>query len=166
MAQIKDILQEERKNDGSFIRLYAEGIFYKAYERSAWIASRVLHSFMVKKRSVRKVGQEVVSIGFPKTSLPKWAGGRRVEDVGDESVLIHLSEEERVPFEEKEFEAWKAGVALPVNEAMTERTVTETVLTTSVESDICQSIRRFPIENKSPMECMFFVSELKSRLQA
>ena len=36
MAQIKDILQKEQRNDGSFIRLYAEGIFYKAYERSAW----------------------------------------------------------------------------------------------------------------------------------
>ena len=36
MAQIKDILQEEQRNDGLFIRLYAEGIFYKAYERSAW----------------------------------------------------------------------------------------------------------------------------------
>lgn len=109
MAQIKDILQEEQKNDGSFIRLYAEGIFYKAYERSAWTACRVLHPFMVKKRAVRKVGQEVVSIGFPKTSLQKWAGGRRVEDAVDDSVLMHLSEEECVPFDEKEFEEWKAG---------------------------------------------------------
>ncbi|MBR3897361.1 MAG: hypothetical protein IKJ42_10215 [Bacteroidaceae bacterium] len=109
MAQIKDILQEEQKNDGSFIRLYAEGIFYKAYERSAWTACRVLHPFMVKKRAVRKVGQEVVSIGFPKTSLQKWAGSRRVEDVGDEAVLIYLSKEEFVLFDEKEFEEWKAG---------------------------------------------------------
>lgn len=49
MAQIKDILQEEQRNDGSFIRFYVEGIFYKAYERSAWTACRVLHPFMVKK---------------------------------------------------------------------------------------------------------------------
>lgn len=166
MAQIKDILDKEKENDCTFVRLYAEGIFYKAYERSAWTACRVSHPFKVKKRYVRKVGQDVVSIGFPKTSLWKWAGERRVEDDADESVLIHLSDDEFVPFEEKEFEKWKAGAALPVNEAMMERTATETVLTTSVESDICQSIRRFPIENKTPMECMLFVSELKSRLQA
>lgn len=109
MAQITTVLQEEVRNDGTFIRLYAEGIFYKAYERSAWTAYRVLHPFMVKKRAVRKVGQEVVSFGFPKTSLLKWAGGRRVEDFGDESVLIHLSEAECVLFDEKEFEEWKAG---------------------------------------------------------
>lgn len=166
MAQIKEILQAEQKNDGSFIRLYAEGIFYKAYERSAWMACRVLHPFMVKKRAVRKVGQEVVSVGFPKTSFQKWAGERQVEDAGDESVLIHLSEDERVPFDEKEFEAWKSEVTLSVNESVAEQPMTVQPALTNVEVDICQSIRRFPIENKSPMECMLFVSELKSRLQA
>ena len=63
MPQISTILQNEQQNAGDRIRLYAEGIFYKAYERSAWVACRVLHPFMVKKRAVRKVGQEVVSIG-------------------------------------------------------------------------------------------------------
>ena len=55
MPQISTILQDEQQNNGSYIRLYAEGIFYKAYERSAWVACRVLHPFMVKKRAVRKV---------------------------------------------------------------------------------------------------------------
>ena len=73
-SDINDIARRAA-NNGAYIRLYAEGIFYKAYERSAWVACRVLHPFMVKKRAVRKVGQEVVSIGFPKTSLDKWAGG-------------------------------------------------------------------------------------------
>ena len=63
MPQISTILQDEQQNNGACIRLYAEGIFYKAYERSAWVACRVLHPFMVKKRAVRKVVQEVVSIG-------------------------------------------------------------------------------------------------------
>ena len=55
MPQISTILQDEQQNNGSYIRLYAEGIFYKAYERSAWVACRVLHPFMVKKRAVRKI---------------------------------------------------------------------------------------------------------------
>lgn len=164
MAQIKDILDEEARNEGAFIRLYAEGIFYKAYERSAWTACRVLHPFMVKKRAVRKVGQEVLSIGFPKTSLTKWAGGRRIEALGDDFVLIHLPDEERVPFDEQEFTAWKSGIALSEGENVTEQPKQEQPAQTSVEVDICQSIRRFPIENKSPMDCMLFVSELKSRL--
>lgn len=55
MPQISTILQAEQQNDGGRIHLYAEGIFYKAYERSAWVAFRVLYPFMVKKRAVRKV---------------------------------------------------------------------------------------------------------------
>ena len=98
MPQISTILQAEQQNDGAHIRLYSEGVFYKAYERSAWVACRVLHPFMVKKRAVRKVGQEVVSIGFPKTSLDKWAAGRRVERVDDDCVLIYVNESEAMPF--------------------------------------------------------------------
>lgn len=60
MPQVLAIQQAEQQNNGTHIRLYAEGIFYKAYERSAWVACRVMHPFMVKKRAVRKVGQEVV----------------------------------------------------------------------------------------------------------
>ena len=46
MPQIATILQDESLNEGAHIRFYAEGIFYKAYERSAWGACRVLHPFM------------------------------------------------------------------------------------------------------------------------
>ncbi|MBR6602338.1 MAG: hypothetical protein IKK87_10960 [Bacteroidaceae bacterium] len=73
MPQISTILQDEQQNVGDRIRLYAEGIFYKAYERSAWVACRVLHPFMVKKRAVRKVGQEARHGGYTAfgTSLVK-----------------------------------------------------------------------------------------------
>ena len=98
MPQISTILQDEQQNAGDRIRLYAEGIFYKAYERSTWVACRVLHPFMVKKRAVRKVGQEVVSIGFPKTSLVKWAGTRRVEHVGDDCVVIYMNDDEALSY--------------------------------------------------------------------
>lgn len=98
MPQISTILQDEQQNAGDRIRLYAEGIFYKAYERSAWVACRVLHPFMVKKRAVRKVGQEVVSIGFPKTSLAKWAGTRRVEYMGDDCVVICMNDDEALSY--------------------------------------------------------------------
>ena len=57
--EISAVLNDEGQNNGRHIRLYSEGIFLKAYEHSAWVACRVLHPFMVKKRAVRKVGQEV-----------------------------------------------------------------------------------------------------------
>ena len=158
-------MQDEQHNVGDRIRLYAEGIFLKAYERSAWVACRVLHPFMVKKRAVRKVGQEVTSIGFPKTSLAKWAAGRRVESVDDNSVVIYLHEEEAVPLTVEEFEAWKAGIDLVAKETV-EEPVQPMAAADSAEAEVCRAIRNFPVESKSPLECMLFVAELKRMLQS
>lgn len=165
MPQISTILQDEQQNVGDHIRLYAEGIFYKAYERSAWVACRVLHPFMVKKRAVRKVGQEVVSIGFPKTSLAKWAGTRRVEHVGDDCVVIYMNDDEALPYGADEYEAWKAGIDLAVKEAVNEPEVQQATAVGTMEAEVCEAIRRFPIESKNPIECMLFVAELKRMVQ-
>lgn len=164
MPQISTILQAELQNGGAHIRLYSEGIFYKAYERSAWVACRVLHPFMVKKRAVRKVGQEVVSIGFSKTSLDKWAAGRRVERVDDDCVLIYMNESEAMPFAVDEYEAWRAGIELASKETASEPVAIATEAS-DAEKEVCQAIRRFPVESKSPLVCMLFVAEVKRMLQ-
>lgn len=78
MPSINEILENESQNNGSFILLYPEGMFYKAYERSAWLACMYLGNLLVKKRYIKKVQQDVVSVGFPKSSIEKWAGGRNL----------------------------------------------------------------------------------------
>ena len=83
MPSINEILEKESQNNGSFIRLYPEGAFYKAYERSAWLACMYQGNLLVKKRFVKKVNLEVRSVGFPKSSLDKWAVGRKVETDDD-----------------------------------------------------------------------------------
>ena len=163
--EISAVLNDEGQNNGCHIRLYSEGIFLKAYERSAWVACRVLHPFMVKKRAVRKVGQEVTSIGFPKTSLAKWAAGRRVESVDDNSVVIYLHDDEVVPFTVDEFEVWKAGIDLAVKETVEEPVQPTVAAADSAEVEVCRAIRNFPVESKSPLECMLFVAEMKRKLQ-
>ncbi|WP_160119397.1 hypothetical protein [Bacteroides faecalis] len=49
MNRIDDILYSESSNT-HFIRLYREGIFYKAYERSAYAFVTGVQPFMVKKK--------------------------------------------------------------------------------------------------------------------
>lgn len=126
----------------------------------------MLHPFMVKKRAVRKVGQEVVSIGFPKTSLMKWAGTRRVEYMGDDCVVICMNDDEALSFAADEYEAWKAGIDLVVKEVVSEPEGQQATVVGAVEAEVCQAIRRFPIESKNPIECMLFVAELKRMVQA
>ena len=79
---IKEKLILETKKQNNEIILHREGIFYIAYEHSAWLFSVVLHSFKVKKVYVKCVAQEVVSIGFPMASLEKMAVDCEMADDG------------------------------------------------------------------------------------
>ena len=64
MSQISSILSREIHNLHC-IYFYREGIFLKAYERSAYAFVTGVQSFRGKKRFVKNVNQEIVSIGFP-----------------------------------------------------------------------------------------------------
>lgn len=70
MNTIVHILSVESVNSGN-IYLYREGIFYKAYERSAYAFITGVEKFMVKKKFVKCANQDVVSIGFPSDGLYK-----------------------------------------------------------------------------------------------
>ena len=143
MPSINEILEIESQNNGSFILLYPEGMFYKAYERSAWLACMYLGNLLVKKRYIKKVQQDVVSVGFPKSSIEKWAGGRKIRTM-DNYVMIILDDSEIQEYSDEIFHKWKDSG----NES----------------EEIYDRILSFPIENKTPMECMIFLSELKEKL--
>lgn len=145
MPSINEILENESQNNGSFILLYPEGMFYKAYERSAWLACMYLGNLLVKKRYIKKVQQDVVSVGFPKSSIEKWAGGRKIRTM-DNYVMIILDDSEIQEYSDEIFHKWKDSG----NES----------------EEIYDRILSFPIENKTPMECMIFLSELKEKLNA
>lgn len=145
MPSINEILENESQNNCSFILLYPEGMFYKAYERSAWLACMYLGNLLVKKRYIKKVQQDVVSVGFPKSSIEKWAGGRKIRTM-DNYVMIILDDSEIQEYSDEIFHKWKDSG----NES----------------EEIYDRILSFPIENKTPMECMIFLSELKEKLNA
>ena len=152
MPGINEILHVESMNDGTFIRMYPEGIFYKAYERSAWLACMYLGNLMVKKKYIKKVDEDIISIGFPKTALEKWANGRKV-DISDEYVMIFLNDGERQHAIE-EFKIWKGNVK--------GKCETKKDYETSAQEEVYRKIRQFPLEDKTPIDCMIFISQLKS----
>lgn len=77
MPTLLDIVSRE-KEEGQAIHLYSEGLFYKAYDRSAWLCCMLFQEFKVSCRFVKTVGDHVLSIGFPQSSLGKWTSGREV----------------------------------------------------------------------------------------
>lgn len=154
MPTIDEILSSEQSKDRLCIQLYSEGIFFKAYEHSAWLAYHILNRFMVKKKYIRKAGQEIVSIGFPKTALGKWPAGRKMcESETKAAIYIDDCEYDSIP--EKDFTRWKDSISHGRESKAEDK---------AVESAIIEQIRLFPVESKTPIECMMLVSSLKREL--
>ena len=111
-----EIYRAEQSNPGS-VYLYPEGMFYKAYEKSAFILCRYVHPFKVSVRPLKALAAPLVSVGFPISSLPKFSEPfRRVESFpadGKEGKVLTL---ESAP-DMVGFPAWKASVGELVKEA-------------------------------------------------
>lgn len=62
----------EDANPGQ-VYLYPEGIFYKAYQKSAWILCTKVHPFKVSSRLLKGLEGPLLSVGFPQSSLDKFS---------------------------------------------------------------------------------------------
>ena len=58
---------------------FLEGTFYHAYERSAYLATRYLPKLKVACRYKKVVDANIATVGFPVSSLPKFAVGFSIE---------------------------------------------------------------------------------------
>jgi len=75
---VKEILQSE-ENITDTVVLHYEGMFWKAYERSAYLFCTQITPFKVTKRFISKLnGTAIVSIGFPDTGLQKYMSKYRL----------------------------------------------------------------------------------------
>lgn len=182
MAQLTEILQQEKqRTTGETLRqihLYPEGGFYRAYEWSAWLCVRYVRQLKPTKRMVKSVGAPMVFVGFPQTSLSKFTveGAEMGVDEPNNHLTMMLPESMFANPVEQEltidaFERWKDSVPekpqkgkvdpfenLPEASANLDAMLKGDGASTG---SIIQQIMAFPIEQKSPIECMIFVAELK-----
>ena len=174
MAQIKDILEVERNRSekGTYITIYLfpEGTFYRAYEWSAWLCCRYISQFKATRRELKgEQGETVVFVGFPVTSLGKFLPeNAQMVTNEDKTVSITLpvsvfQEGEDAEALRNAFEHWKKSVPLATSR---KGTVKEDLKNASdVQprrmSEIMLRILAFPVEQKTPMECMNFIAEIK-----
>ena len=177
MAQLKDILEIERKRipqgPHNTIYLFPEGTFYRAYEWSAWLCCRYMNQFKATRREQKTELTEdatTVFIGFPITSLAKYLPEEaQVVTNDDKSVTITLSSamfpEEPESLAE-DFRHWKNSVPM----AQPKRTSVRDDLKGGMElqphrlSEVMLRLLAFPVEQKTPMECMAFITEIKQQL--
>ena len=160
MSNLQEILLKESGNTDT-IYFYREGVFFKAYEHSAYLFVKYVKPFMVKKRFVKSVNQEVVSIGFPTNSLHGYfEKGKIKENENTAEVVINETVDSTT------FDEWRKKIELISN---TEKKPKQPLSVASHpvvgnQDVIIMKIKTFPIEVKTPLDCMMFLSELKKML--
>lgn len=160
MANLQEILRTESENSNK-IHFYREGVFYKAYEQSAYLFVTHVKPFMVKKQFVKSVKREVVSIGFPTNSIHNYfESGTIVEKENEAEVVIDNC------MTTADFEKWRENIKMTLAKETSAKV--ESLSATpeaDTENSIIQKIKIFPIESKTPLDCMLFLSELKKSLK-
>lgn len=104
----REFIQEEAGNEDRIV-LYREGLFWKAYERSAYAVCTQIRPFKPTKRSLKTLdGGALVSIGFPCSTENRVLDGLTCLETGADRLVLSA----RRPIAVGEFEAWKASVPL------------------------------------------------------
>lgn len=112
MRFFEEVALREERNDREIV-LYPKGLFYKAYERSAFMCVSRVSSFAPCKKRIGYLGRELVSIGFPVSALAKYFPDAP-QPRPDGTVVIALSG----PIDVAAAERWKAS--LPLWEGMSQ----------------------------------------------
>jgi hypothetical protein len=142
-------------SDTFHVNIYKEGVFWVAYEHSAyyfWLTK----GYRPAKKFIKKIKKEIVSVGFPQKALHI-----------DSNCLMERDEDYLKTFLLKEsidleaFEEWKMKLG-----STTKDSTSPPRCNLYSESVLIEQILSFPLADKTPMECMLFLSELKKQLSA
>lgn len=173
MANIKDIVQlENGRNDAvqcHRVHLWHEGSFMCAYEWSAWLLCRFVHEFKVTRRQFKSIDAPVVFVGFPKTSISKFVPqGCMAHEVEEKHTVIDLP----IDVTEEIYETMRAEYAQWVEQQPLSTTQPKERITASQSgsippssiTEVMHNILSYPVESKSPIDCMLFLAEVKAHL--
>ena len=83
----KEILQRESSNT-DLIHLYKEGLFWKAYEQSAYLFAHNIATYKVKSKYDKKTRQDIIYIGLPPISLERAKEKYTIIKSSDKEITI------------------------------------------------------------------------------
>ena len=154
MTQV-EIFNSEKSNFNRII-LYKEGLFWRAYEKSAYAFIHQIHSYSPIQKFIKIVGDNVVNIGFPISAFDKFKDKVSIEQESEKQLIISSK-----PIDNNSFLEWKNSVEFKIKLIKPEEC---SHIVEPPQPTIENMIRRFSVENKSPLECMMFVVDLKKIL--
>ena len=98
----KEIIEREEGNT-SFIWLYLEGTFWKAYERSAYAFHSRVKEFRVLRKESKTLGRDILYLGFPQTAFERNTASLLLKSIDEKTVYATLP----MPIDENEFLVWR-----------------------------------------------------------
>ena len=146
--KIVDILKTE---DNTNVILHNEGLFWRAYEYSAFAFVKNIKPYNAKKKFIKKVNNDIVFIGFPDSTLDTILdlckqNGFEINKTESIISVVLLKKFEG-------FEKWKNGIEY-----------TESNKTKKGSSTLSERIVSFPLATKTPMEAQQFLYELQMEI--
>jgi hypothetical protein len=152
---IQEIIKIEETNEDS-IFLYKEGIFWKAYQRSAFLTvTRFRSDFMVKAKSVKCVRQKVCSIGFPLSSLTSVFVDCSIENLDEKRLRIHVDK-----IDEDAYQQWIDGASEKTDKAIAPLSLSDEDFVLKV----LQKLKDFNVSASTPVDCMMLICELQKMI--
>lgn len=159
MASIENSLKYEAEVEPGKIRLVTSGEFVRAYNHSAWRFYCCISKYKVIRKYSKSQQKDIYFLGFPASKLLELINGRVCEKT-DFGYDITLKPDE-VPAEEG-YEAWTKEV--PVEVASRADASATPLSGKELECAVCKKIREFPLETKTPVETVVFLSEMRRLL--
>lgn len=186
-----EILGIERNREESstwnVIHLFKEGSFYRAYEWSAWLTAVVSFNDSVRngtqdrkpltvtRKKDKNSDGTFVFVGFPLNSIDKYIPNNiEFKPISDGQIDIQIelpADIGEISFEaiSKKIDEWKEGV--PIKEEKQKKAKNDEGNMFAVSTDrpmsitgIMTQIIAYPLEQKSPMEVVAFVSSIRKEL--
>lgn len=173
MAQLKEILEREKQRSDDaqcrIVHLFPEGTFYRAYEWSAWLCSRYISQFKPTRRQLKNSEDTIVFVGFPTASLPKFVPEGTAAKVNeDKSVELTIPQSLLPDIQQQEpfltdFDNWKQSVPLAETKKKSGSPagLDEFAVQPSNARELLKKLLAYPIEQKTPIDSMLFLTELR-----
>jgi len=147
------IAEKLAQEDGQQVRLYKQGLFWTAYEESALLLCSQ-RPLKVQRRWYKSVGREVLSVGFPDSSLAHFEQAW--------GPAAQLSEHHR---------CWQPGTTRGADLVALRRQYTPVAAVGAAEKPVTaaqpllERLRGFQLAERTPMDAMRLVQELQELLR-
>ena len=148
---ISEIIKEEESNLQN-IFFHKEGLFWRAYEHSAYQVVTHLKELKVIKKCFKVAGnKEIVFVGVPEKTLSKITANKNITENADKRITIKLE----TSLIEDEYNSWKNNIQLVADKVQNAE---------SNEEDVKKMIKNFNVAASTPIDCMLFLTKIQNMI--